>query len=165
MRLLQENPGPETQAFLQKVADLREVAPYRAIPTVAGETALKYGYSCTTAIEATIHSHDDLTELSIEQIYDNATTYDALNGRPEGGVGSMRPEMTVRLAMLEQNPDLLRGNFNEGRVSETAQQLLNDEKFEPGSKEIGILEELVEASERIENSYGGIEETPTPTPI
>lgn len=155
VRLLQERPGPETEAFLQKIADLREVAPYRAIPPVAGITALKYGYGCTTAIEAALVTKDELEGLSVEAMYDNATTYDGLNGI----IGSIRPEMSIRNAMLTENPDLLRGNFNEGDVSATAQKLLDQETFEPGSKEVEILEELVDAADRIENSFGGIEET------
>ncbi len=164
-RLLQSNPGPETREFLQKMADLRTIGPFRASDGNAGAVMMNYGHGCATAIEAALHApQDEIKNMPAQEMYENAQTYERINGtggfvRNDKGV-TLRPEMNVRRALLDINPEMASGPYAEAKVGQTAQKLLESDKFQPGTPEHAILEDLKGAAGRMDC----ILNTPAPAP-
>ena len=168
-RLLEKFPGPETEKFLQTMADTRVLWPYRSPDSIAGQVASSYGYGCSIAIEAAIAESRQGGKLTVEELHANAETYDALNSHQktvamEGSNNRVRPEMAVRRALLAENPDISADQYQTGSIARAADKLLKSGKFETGSVQAEILEEVSEAATRIDNVIVKMPNVVTPAP-
>ena len=154
-RLLQTNPGPETEQFLQTICDLRTLAPYRAYDQAsAGERIIQYGAGSTAGIETLLNTpREDIARMTPEQMYEESQSFARINGR-EGFVRAegrtMRPEMRVWEALREVNPEITGDRFAEANLAGTSQRLLDSDRFQHGSREEMILEQVRDAATRMD---------------
>jgi len=142
--LLKANPGPETESLLQTIADMRAIAPYRNNGVNGPDMPRIYGIECSEAIIAAIANQRTEAGASLEDIYSNAQTYDDMN------LVNGRLQVNLRAALISANPGIHNPDFRQAGFSAAVQSLMNSGAYEPQSREYAILQELKEASSRME---------------
>ena len=142
--LLREHPGPVTENLLQTVADMRAVAPYRRDEETGPAMIQKYGIECSEGITAAIANARTEPGETLEDIHNIAQTYDDMN-RADGAA-----QVALREALIESSPEIYNPDFRKAGFSAAVQRLMESGTYDPQSREYAILEELKEASGRME---------------
>ncbi len=167
VRMLQSNPGPETREFLQHVTDLRAITPFRVKDKMdstgqsdghVAQVISSYGYGCATAFEAALNTpQSDIEKMTPEEMYENATIYDSLNSADNKVMNEngkkVRPEFIVREALLSDDDKITTAKrYEDTNMTSKTKKLIESGKFENGTPERHILEDLNAASKRMDNA-------------
>ncbi len=162
-RLLQTSPGPKTEDFLQRMADLKTVSPYLSDNQRSDRLSKTYGYGCGEAIMAALGDEKNIRNISVEEMYDNAQMYDLKNTdyrsvKVDGNL--VRPEIIIREDIKKINPDIQ--TYKPGDFVKAGQQILDSKAYPIGTPQHEALENAVEAFQRIDKA---VTEMPPLVPV
>lgn len=163
-RMRQLYPGPETDAFLQREADMRAVRPFRVQGAILVDDQKNYGAGCTDAIQAVLKTDPAKMKEAFESgdFYYDALKFDEQNER----LAESRPDKNVRVALRMEKRDVFDKDYAVTDLRQTAKFLLDKGVFPKDSDEHHVLVNLEAATARADTALKQYATPPavSPTP-